>query len=70
MLFKLFRHKIGWIEQPDGTYIRKTSSWASWSKTGHSADDFDPKYLNNVQKQLEAKAKANLHNGGTRPSSR
>ena len=70
MLFKMFRHKTGWVEQPDGTYVRKTSSWASWSKTGHSADGFDPEYLNNVQKQLEAKAKTNLHNGGNRPSSR
>lgn len=64
------KDSTGWVEQPDGTYVRKTSSWASWSKTGHSADGFDPEYLNNVQKQLEAKAKTNLHNGGNRPSSR
>ena len=61
---------IGWIEQPDGTFVRKTSSWASWSKTGHSGDDFDQEYLNQVQKDLESKAKANLRNGGNNRYSR
>ena len=50
----------GWSRQPDGTYVRKTSSWASWSKTGSSANEFDKSYLNRVQSELEAKAKANL----------
>ena len=50
--------------------MRKTQSWASWSKTGHSGDDFDQEYLNQVQKDLEAKAQANLRNGANRRSSR
>lgn len=61
------KDSTGWIEQPDGTFLRKSSSWASWSKSGHSAEDLDPEYLNRVQKELEAKAKANLLNN---PSSR
>ena len=60
----------GWIKMPDGTLVRKSSSWASWSKTGHSEGDLDPEYIKRVQHELENKAKANLHNGGNYLSSR
>ena len=35
----------GWTELPDGTMIRKASSWASWSAASSSDDEFDDGYL-------------------------
>ena len=53
-------NSTGWVEQPDGTMVRKTSSWASWSKTSSDVSDVDQQYLDNVQKDLETRARAAL----------
>ena len=48
----------GWVRQPDGTMIKTTSSWSSWSKT--SASDADAGEMERVRGQLEQKARDRL----------
>ena len=41
----IFSLAVGWVTLPDGTLIRKASSWASWSATSSSDDEFDNSHL-------------------------
>ena len=48
------------IEQPDGTLVRKSSSWASWSASSSSNGGLDQAYLDKVQKDLQTRVRSNL----------
>jgi hypothetical protein len=48
----------GWIRQPDGTMVRKSSSWASWSASNYEGLDEDR--LDEIQQQLNERAKSNI----------
>lgn len=52
-------NSTGWMRQPDGTMVKKSSSWASWSSSssGEMGDD----HLQNIQKQLETRARNSLN---------
>lgn len=49
--------------------IKKTSSWASWSKTSYGEDGMDPDELKEIQRRLEMQAKGQLNRvrGGRAP---
>merc|ERR1719193_2555449 len=53
-------NSTGWVQQADGTIVRKSSSWASWSSA--SEHQLDDNHLRNVQRQLEERAKSRLEN--------
>ncbi len=60
----------GWTRRPDGTLVRKTSSWASWSAVSSSDDSFDENDLQSVRKRLEEKTRDLLrHDEGSLPDS-
>jgi len=50
----------GWVEMPDGTMVKKSSSWASWSSSSHG--DLPANSLEHIQQQLESKVRLNLDN--------
>jgi hypothetical protein len=45
---------------PDGTMVKKSSSWASWSSSSHG--DLPSNSLEHIQQQLESKVRMNLDN--------
>merc|ERR1719205_342768 len=47
------RNDTGWVEMPDGTMVKKTSAWASWS--GSSYDGMSEADLQGVQRGLESR---------------
>ena len=52
----------GWVRQPDGTMIKKSSSWASWSKTSSShGGGGDHDELERVKGDLETKVRDHLN---------
>ena len=51
----------GWVRQPDGTMVMRNSAWSSWSSTG-SGDYPDGQSLQNIQRQLENRARTRLQN--------
>ena len=51
-------NSTGWIRQPDGTLIKKASSWTSWSSS--SVGDIDPARLDQIKRQLEDRAQNNI----------
>lgn len=52
-------NSTGWIRQPDGTMVRKSSSWASWSKTV-AGDTYDRSELEQIKRRLENQARSHL----------
>ena len=48
----------GWITQPDGTMVKKTSAWASWSSSSH--DGLSDSALEGVQRELEHRVRNQL----------
>jgi hypothetical protein len=48
----------GWVRQADGTMVRKSSSWASWSSTNFEEVDGDR--LEDIQQQLNERARSNI----------
>ena len=48
----------GWVRQADGTMVRKSSSWASWSASNY--EELDDDRLNEIQQQLNERAKTNI----------
>ena len=48
----------GWITQPDGTMVKKTSAWASWSSS--SQDGLSDSALEDVQRGLEQRVRQHL----------
>ncbi len=48
---------LGWTRRPDGTLVRKSSSWASWSAVSSADDSFDENDLQSVRKRLEEKTR-------------
>ena len=54
-------NSTGWITQPDGTMVKKSSAWASWSSS--SNDDYPSGgSLDHIQRQLEQRVRNNLDN--------
>ena len=51
-------NSTGWVTLPDGTMVKKSSSWASWSS--HDHDPGDRHALDSIQRQLEQRVKSNL----------
>ena len=54
-------NSTGWVRQPDGTMVMRNSAWSSWSSTG-SGDYPDGQNLQNIQRQLENRARTRLQN--------
>jgi len=54
-------NSTGWVEMPDGTMVKKSSSWASWSSSSHGGD-LPSNSLEHIQRQLESKVRTNLDN--------
>jgi len=52
-------NSTGWVEMPDGTMVKKSSSWASWSSSSYDRDTPDNS-LEHIQRQLETKVRTNL----------
>merc|ERR1719339_390253 len=48
----------GWITRPDGTMVKKTSAWASWSSSSH--DGLSESALEDVQRGLEQRVRNHL----------
>ena len=48
----------GWITRPDGTMVKKTSAWASWSSSSH--DGLSDSALEDVQRGLEQRVRNHL----------
>jgi len=48
----------GWITQPDGTMVKKSSSWASWSSS--SQEGLSDSVLEDVQRGLEQRVRNQL----------
>jgi hypothetical protein len=55
MIVELNHFKLGWTRQPDGTLVRKSSSWASWSAVSSADDSFDENELQSVRRRLKEK---------------
>lgn len=53
-------NSTGWVERPDGTMVKKSSSWASWSSSSYDKDMPDNS-LEHIQRQLESKVRNNLN---------
>lgn len=53
-------NSTGWVRQPDGTMIHKSSSWASWSKTSSSEDSVSRDELDKVQNDLRERVRSHL----------
>ena len=50
-------NSTGWVTRPDGTMVKKSSSWASWSSTSQENSGGN---LNHIQRQLEQRVRNNL----------
>lgn len=48
----------GWVRQPDGSMVRKSSSWASWSSANY--EEMDENRLEDIQQQLNERARSNI----------
>lgn len=46
-------HSTGWVKQPDGTMIKTSSSWSSWSSSNYQGGH--PDDLNRVKDQIDRK---------------
>lgn len=57
------KNSTGWVKQADGTFVRRTSAWSSWSGTAAGPEAFDRDHLNRVQHELETKVRQSLHDG-------
>jgi len=54
-------NSTGWVTQPDGTMVKKSSSWASWSSSSY--DDYPSGgSLDHIQRQLEQRVRNNIDN--------
>jgi hypothetical protein len=53
------RNTTGWVRQADGTMIKKTSAWASWSSSSQN-EGGDQDQLERVRNELEEKARQHL----------
>ena len=53
-------NSTGWVTMPDGTMVKKSSSWASWSSTSHENSGGQGGNLNHIQRQLEQRVRNNL----------
>ena len=53
-------NSTGWVTRPDGTMVKKSSSWASWSSSSYDTEVPDNN-LNHIQRQLEQRVKNNLN---------
>ena len=54
-------NSTGWIKQPDGTMVKKSSAWASWSSSSY--DDYPSGgSLDHIQRQLEQRVRNNIDN--------
>ena len=52
-------NSTGWVTRPDGTMVKKSSSWASWSSSSY--DDLPGgNSLDQVQRQLEQRVRSGL----------
>jgi len=54
------KNDTGWVTLDDGTMVKKTSSWASWSGVSHAGEEFDQDRLEEVQRQLAEKARQHI----------
>lgn len=54
------KNDTGWVTLDDGTMVKKTSSWASWSGVSHAGEEFNPDRLEEVQRQLAEKARQHI----------
>jgi len=52
-------NSTGWVEMSDGTLVKKSSSWASWSGSSYDRDNAGNS-LNHIQQQLENKVRNSL----------
>lgn len=52
-------NSTGWVTMPDGTMVKKSSSWASWSSSSYD-DVPGGNSLDHVQRQLEHRVRNNL----------
>merc|ERR1740137_4157 len=52
-------NSTGWVEMPDGTMVKKSSSWASWSSSSYDKNIPDNS-LEHIQQQLERRVNTNL----------
>lgn len=52
------KNDTGWVEMPDGTMVKKTSSWASWSSSSY--DDVSDSDLAEVHRGLEQRVREQL----------
>ena len=52
-------NSTGWVTMPDGTMVKKSSSWASWSSSSYD-DAPGGNSLDHVQRQLEHRVRNNL----------
>eukprot|EP00092_Neocalanus_flemingeri_P075464 GFUD01093478.1.p1 GENE.GFUD01093478.1~~GFUD01093478.1.p1 ORF type:complete len:1604 (-),score=365.26 GFUD01093478.1:1523-5899(-) len=52
-------NSTGWVEMPDGTMVKKSSSWASWSSSSYDRETPDNS-LEHIQRQLEQRVQTNL----------
>lgn len=48
----------GWVDMPDGTRVKKTQAWASWSSSSY--DDLSDTDLANVHRGLEDRVRSQL----------
>ena len=53
-------NSTGWVTMPDGTMVKKSSSWASWSSSSHENSGGDGGHLKHIQRQLEQRVRNNL----------
>lgn len=59
------RNDTGWVMQEDGTMVKKSSSWASWSGVSHAGEEYPQDRLQEVQRQLAETARNHIK---TRPA--
>jgi len=53
-------NSTGWVTMPDGTMVKKTSAWSSWSSTSHD-NVHGGGSLDHIQRQLEQRVRNNLN---------
>ena len=54
-------NSTGWVTQPDGTMVKKSSAWASWSSSSYD-DVPGGGSLDHIQRQLEQRVRNNIDN--------
>jgi hypothetical protein len=46
------KHSTGWVRQPDGTMIKKSSSWSSWSSSSSSSGKIHPDDIDKLKNRI------------------